>query len=82
MKSEEAENKGPRGNYWKDQVDLLVEITRSPDQKYLISTVEKLIGEHLRMSAMVRKIKEMLRLRKHESHLSTDSQARRRGRCA
>lgn len=58
-----------------------MEITRCPDYKFLISTVEKLNEEHLRMSAIMRKIKEMIRLRKSESNLSDNCEVKRsRGR--
>ena len=54
-----------------------MEITRCPDYKFLISTVEKLNKEHLRMSAIMRKIKEMIRLRKSESNLSDNCEVKR-----
>lgn len=59
-----------------------MEITRSPDYKFLVSTVEKLNEEHLRMSGVVRKIKEFLRMRKVWSKFSFDSEVERSRRRA
>lgn len=71
-----------RRDFWKEQIEILMEITRSPDYKFLVSTVEKLNEEHLRMSGVVRKIKEFLRMRKVWSKFSFDSEVERSRRRA
>ncbi len=56
LKLENTEGKG--GSHWKQLVDILLDITRAPSQKFLIPTVERLSEEHMRQGAVMRKLKE------------------------